>query len=401
MSSTEYPALRNYQIHTSSSTKAKQQRSGTGSNGSIRILIKEANDILHHGIKNSKIMMNQNNDSLNSCSSQSRLSGPGSGNIQMKIQSTKLFRIMGRVIHIQHEKQKLQSQTSNSTTFYTKDDDEYMKFKMTLDDGTSTIDIMFPHSHEFSSNHDNDKNLFHIGECIDCVGILQNVYCYDNMNNDDSGGNHGARALLLESVSKVHDPNLETLRMIELGTQSWDFSKRKEFLTFIQQHHYDDSLFIHYQSILSNGKHKWTECRNENWNQSNYMNVMTHQPQKIQHQQQQQYHEQENHRINMYGNLISNYVPFQTITNINTPPQSLSLQHQPQQLHVQKLSIDRDQLLHYIELSKPRGLHFDDLMLLFDCQTMEEIQALKDGLQMIQKNGEIYININNDCYMPL
>ena len=109
----------------------------------------------------------------------------------------------------------------------------------------------------------------------------------------------------------------------------------------------------------------------------------------------------------MYGNLISNYTPFHRVTTNNSksiPPQSQassSLSSSQEKLRSShKLIIDRNQILQYIELSKPNGITFNDLLLLFNCHTSEEIQALKDGLDIMHSDLEIYM-IGDDSYASI
>jgi hypothetical protein len=56
--------------------------------------------------------------------------------------------------------------------------------------------------------------------------------------------------------------------------------------------------------------------------------------------------------------------------------------------------------MNYIQYSKPQGLMQDELMLLFDCTTQEQIQALVDGLEEMRTNYDIYIS-QTGSYLPL
>ena len=65
-----------------------------------------------------------------------------------------------------------------------------------------------------------------------------------------------------------------------------------------------------------------------------------------------------------------------------------------------KVHVDLKRLMHFINLSRPRGLTFDQLESIFHFETVQEVCALRNSLKMLQTNYEIYIS-RTGSYLPL
>ena len=413
------------------------------SKGSIRIFIQEAINLLQNEIQitvtnaSSREHDNQNdkgaddsmikNESLYlptllsllpsfDASSPSSLLSNGSSTVQYwKIQSCSSFRIMGRIVQIQsYDQWQIDDITlySNCTL-------------LLIDDGTSFIQLLIP-SASLSDGTDL-KN----GDCIDCIGLLESLIIprskNSNIPEEENKKDHEylLYILLTKSYSNVRDPNVETLRMIELSTRNNRTSIGEEY----SFHHYylesptNNEVKIDLQYLKKSDK------GNNNIEISSDSKRM------------KRIDDKQINRIYLYNDAITNLLPFQIEENVNAQSESASTSmnmtqpktsssikatnnksksmylqrieqfHQQQQKQQQikrynetktskKLSINRDHLMSFIELSKPNGLKEDELMLLLDCHTVEEIKALKDGLEVMRNNFDIYIT-NTGSYLPL
>ena len=428
--------------------------------GAIRAFIKEVIDLFREEKteywkkkRNGKVSIHTSRTSDGDNDSTSNNVGDGMSAISSIIESSYQFRIMGRVINIEpmiRSSLKPFSQLYHSGSSGGIGPDP--RYVLRLDDGTAIISVVI------TSEQRSNIHKFSVGDCIDCVGKLQILISFDHhhgdedivdkSNNDDNDNqmkksqinkkekkdcdnnsesihntndshNHHFY-VIAKSCSKVTDPNLETLRMLELSTNT---------ARTVQ------SPFVYYEK-LSNGDIIHKEDASEHTNHDDELarsTVKSGSTSSISPSLSSRSCKENG--VYMYGDLVSKLAPFQRLAAASAtasfpiknqnhhphPPQLSPLSSTNHSLnntnkkskylqrietfHLQKqlqpkLIVYHDQIMNFIEYSQPDGLTENDLILLFDCKSGEEIQALKDELEDMRANFDIYIT-KTGSYLPL
>ena len=62
--------------------------------------------------------------------------------------------------------------------------------------------------------------------------------------------------------------------------------------------------------------------------------------------------------------------------------------------------VNTDYIFNLIRCSRPKGITQKDLIVLLDCETDEQRQALNEGLEQLRIDYDIFIS-NSGAYLPL
>ena len=120
------------------------------------------------------------------------------------------LRLMGRVIHISRQSA---ATTSNSSTCHLPDrKQEENATIIVIDDGTSSVDVVVI----------NTPTQLEIGQLVDCIGNIQFAPEAQHSSTESDKQYYRNFYLYAKTVSKVKNPQEETLRQLELAKMSAD-----------------------------------------------------------------------------------------------------------------------------------------------------------------------------------
>ena len=218
------------------------------------------------------------------------------------------------------------------------------KIAFCFDDGTSMIDALYEDTSSSTKHYSSNK--LEMQQLLSNLGLPQprqikkgdTIDCIGFIQCVRSSQRNGL-CFIVQSVSFFSDPNLETLRIAQIA-------HGQKFATKTPS---DDGCI---RKIKIN---------------RSLVNPMT--PNRL------------TTGMYVFGNLKGR--------------KSCPIIYEPDKVHV-----DLKRLMHFINLSRPRGLTFDQLESIFHFETVQEVCALRNSLKMLQTNYEIYIS-RTGSYLPL
>ncbi len=340
--------------------------------------------------------------------------------------SVSTFRIMGRVVHImmnsfdppqQKKQQGLLSRQEDYTI-------------IVLDDGTGECMHAVINKSEMNRV---DGKIVQIGDCIDCVGKLvipltsqftvstndnddgniksvssphrhhqHHQHHHQDLNNaiipntNDQSKSINENYFHVKSFSIISDPNLEALRIVEISScsSSWKISTQFEYTTSNPILESGNNTTTRLDQCLEN-----TVSVQSNGNQHEeslfVKNGLTTRSSNSSNKE---------NGIYMYGDTVPTLGPFRREETSSQSPQNITIDanhhHHHHHQKQTKLIVSTDYIFNLIRCSKPKGIHEKDLILLLDCETNEQKQALNEGLEQLRINYDIYIS-NSGAYLPM